>query len=320
MQWQAILRKNFTKLDALSAFLELSLEDQSTLDDLPVFPLNVPLRLAQKMAKKTIDDPLFKQFVPLKKERISKATFSTDPIEERRFLKSAKLLHKYQRRVLFITTSACAMHCRYCFRRNFPYETAVPDFEKECALVRSDESIEEVILSGGDPLSLPDRVLSGLFETLNAIEHLQRIRIHTRFPIGIPERINEPLLQIFEKSKKQLFFVLHANHPLEFDDDVWQHISHIQKLGIPVLNQSVLLKGINDAIETHTALLEALINHGIIPYYLHALDRVEGAAHFEVAQAKGKTLIKQLMHTLPGYAIPRYVQEIAGQASKTPIK
>ena len=317
MHWQTILRKNFTRAAALTTFLELSQKHVEELDITPTFPMSVPVRLAQKMEKRTTNDPIFKQFVPSKKELLNTPHFSQDPIEEMLFLQSEKLLHKYPKRMLLVTTSSCAMHCRFCFRRNFPYETTHPHFDKELALIQKDHSIEEIILSGGDPLSLSDRALSELFTELNTIEHLQRIRFHTRFPIGIPERINEPFLELLQSTTKQIVFVIHSNHPKEFDEEVWESLHKIQKLGIPILNQSVLLKGVNDDVQTQKELLQALVNHGVIPYYLHALDKVAGAAHFDVPQATGKRLINELAKTLSGYAVPKFVREIPGKPSKT---
>ncbi|MDB6081660.1 MAG: KamA family radical protein, partial [Chlamydiia bacterium] len=261
--------------------------------------------------------PLFKQFVPLKKEGQNAEGFSIDPVQDISFRKEAKLLHKYEGRALIVTTSACAMHCRYCFRKNFPYETKEPTFEKELAILRADSSIQEVLLSGGDPLSLSDEALTSLLVEIEQIPHVRRIRFHTRFPIGIPERIDASFLQLLQECKKQIWFVIHSNHPQEFDEDIWQALKKIQKLGIPILNQSVLLKGVNDSVETLTALSEALVDHGVTPYYLHQLDRVQGTSHFEVTEEEGLRLMAAIQKQLPGYGVPKYVREIPGKASKT---
>ncbi len=315
--WQEVLRKNFTTIHALIRFLELSENDVAQLDLSSPFIVNIPLRLAEKIEKRNIHDPLFRQFVPLKEETIPHTGYSKDPVNDHSFQKEAKLLQKYYGRSLIITTSACAMHCRYCFRKNFPYETQEKGFEKELTLLRNDPSITEVILSGGDPLSLPDKTLALLLEEINALFHVRRVRFHTRFPIGIPERIDTSFIATLQKSQKQLWFVLHCNHPRELDKDVRSHLKKLQTLGIPLLNQSVLLKGVNDSLETQKELCESLIDHGIVPYYLHNLDKVEGTKHFEVSQEEGHTLIEKLQAVLPGYAVPKYVQEIPGKPSKT---
>lgn len=284
----------------------------------PHFVLNLPRRLAGKMAKNSLEDPLFRQFVPLIDEKRIVQGFNLDPVGDSSARCSQKLLRKYNWRVLLVTTSACAMHCRYCFRQNFDYAVQ-PGFEQELEEIQADISISEVILSGGDPLSLSDQTLAALLDKLSSIDHVKIIRFHTRFPIGIPERINESFLNILSSLRPKVVFVLHCNHPNELDSDVIGAMTKLQKLGIPILNQSVLLKGVNDDLDTLTVLSEALISSGIMPYYLHQLDRVQGTAHFEVEEKKGLELIQALTERLPGYAVPRYVQEIAGEKSKSRI-
>ena len=315
--WKHILRNNFTKIQELATYLELTEEQVLEIDTAPTFLLNLPQRLAAKIEKGTLDDPIFKQFVPLKKENLKTPGFVLDPVQDVQFRKEAKLLHKYEGRALIVSTSACAMHCRYCFRKNFPYETNTPDFEKELAIIERDSTITEVLLSGGDPLSLSNRTLQELLSRLGDIPHLKRLRFHTRFPIGIPERIDASFLATLKEFPKQIWFVIHSNHPREFDDDVWHALKEIQKLGIPVLNQSVLLQGINDHPDILEELSATLIDHGVSPYYLHQLDRVQGTSHFEVAELQGREIVTELQKRLPGYAVPRYVQEIPGEPSKT---
>lgn len=312
-EWRQIQRQNITRLDQLLDFLKIS---STSLCVDSKFPINIPLRLAKKMPKGTLDDPLIRQFVPLRDENHISPGFTDDPVGDLGCQRSPKLLHKYQGRVLLVTSSACAMHCRYCFRKEFPYETEVKDFANELNLIAQDDSISEVILSGGDPLSLSDARLQSLFEAIGAIPHIRRIRIHSRFPIGIPERITPELLEIFSSSKKQIYFVTHTNHPRELDQDIFAAFQQLQRLGITVLNQAVLLQGVNDDFATLHQLLETLCDHGILPYYLHQLDRVQGTAHFEVPIEKGKQLIEQLRNSLPGYAVPNYVQDLPGFESK----
>lgn len=317
--WRQILRQNFTDLLKLADFLELTAEQRLELLSKPRFAINVPKRLAEKMAKGEQRDPLFKQFIPAKAENISTLNFVADPVGDTACRKEQKLLHKYHGRVLLVCTGACAMHCRYCFRQNFDYDPANNGFDEELRLIASDATINEVILSGGDPLSLDNRVLEFLINGLSAISHIRKIRFHTRFPIGIPERIDEGFLSILKKTPLQFWFLIHTNHARELDRDIFQALKAIQKLGIPVLSQTVLLKGVNDDVETLAELCSVLVDNGIMPYYLHQLDRVQGAAHFEVAEEHGRALIAALSMRLPGYAVPKYVREVAGMPSKTMV-
>lgn len=317
MRWREIQKTNFRHIKPLAEFLEI---DPHQLSLHPGFPLNLPKRLAQKMAKNRLDDPLVRQFVPLAEEAVSQSQvgFSLDPVQDASFCKSPRLLQKYEGRALLITTSACAMHCRYCFRQNFEYGEK-SSFVEELDLIRSDPTLDEIILSGGDPLSLGDEALKALLGEIALIPHIKLIRFHTRFPIGIPERIDSSFLKILAECPKQIVFVIHANHPKELDDDVIAALKSVQRLSIPVLLQSILLRGINDDVETLKGLFLRCITNGIIPYYLHQLDRVAGAAHFEVSEEKGRALLAELQGFLPGYAIPRYVKEIPGKRSKTPL-
>lgn len=296
--------------------MSLSEQQQAEILVRPDFPLNLPQRLARKVAKGTLDDPILKQFLPSRHEELSRHGFVQDPVDDRRFQITSKMLQKYSGRALLVCTSACAMHCRYCFRQNFDHDVAHKGFNSEIQQIASDETLREVILSGGDPLSLSDATLRNLIQKLSAIPHLRRLRFHTRFPIGIPERIDEAFLSVLEETSLQLFFVIHSNHPLELDQEVLQAFKQLQKRGVTMLNQSVLLRGVNDDLETLLELSERLVDHGILPYYLHQLDRVQGSAHFEVPEEEGHALIDALQKRLSGYAVPRYVREIAGEASK----
>lgn len=315
--WRQIQKENFTSIPLLADFLELSDNLRDQLFQSPRFPLNLSRRLAAKIAKNTLDDPILRQFIPLQAEQLEAPGYITDPVRDQTFRKEKKLLQKYRGRALLVTTGACAMNCRFCFRQNFPYEKEEKGFEKELAHLRENDSLSEVILSGGDPLSLSDETLRILLQSLEQIPHLQRIRFHTRFPLGIPERIDPSFLSLLASSSKQIFFVIHCNHPRELDSDVWAALKKIQLLGIPILNQSVLLKGVNDQETTLSALLEALIDHGILPHYLHQLDPVAGASHFAVSDERGKELLAFLKESLPGFALPRFVREIPGYPSKT---
>lgn len=317
--WRQILRKNFIDWQKLALFLELSSEQYQHILPSSSFRLNLPLRLAQKIAKKTLNDPILLQFLPTQNETISTPGFHLDPVNDRHFRQETKLLKKYAGRALLLCTSACAMHCRYCFRQNFDYDYQNKEFTKELTLIQQDPSLQEIILSGGDPLSLDDAILNSLLNSLDLIPHVKRIRFHTRFPIGIPERINDPFLTLLKQRRAQIFFVIHVNYPSELDQEILTSLKQIQSLGIPILNQSVLLKGVNDSLSIQKLLCETLVNHGILPYYLHQLDRVQGTAHFEVDTQQGLLLIKDLSAHLSGYAVPKYVSEVPGAPNKTSL-
>jgi EF-P beta-lysylation protein EpmB len=316
--WRTILRKNFTRVERLADFLELNKEQREQLVKQPDFPLQVPLRLAQKMVKGSLDDPLVKQFLPLAQEQLIHPQFVLDPVCDDMSKKKGKLLHKYEGRVLLVCTSACAMHCRYCFRQHFAYHP-FSGFEEELAYIEKDDSIQEVILSGGDPLSLSNEILAQLLNKIAKLPHIRRTRFHTRFPIGIPERIDEGFLNLIASLPQQIYFVIHCNHPRELDQEILDRLKALQRLRCIILNQAVLLKGVNNHICTLQQLAEQLANHGIIFYYLHQLDRVQGAAHFEVSEEEGCFLLAEMAKKLPGYAIPKYVREIAGEPHKTPL-
>lgn len=318
--WKKILRTNFIDSSKFADFLSLNENQRRKILSKPEFILNIPLRLAQKIVKGSLDDPILKQFLPTTEENHLVSGFLTDPVGDNSCRKEQKLLYKYEGRMLLVCTSACAMHCRYCFRQHFDYAAGGNSlFENEIKTIREDQTINEIILSGGDPLSLDDHVLKTLLTNLARIPHIKKVRFHSRFPIGIPERIDQSLLDLLQSIPLQFWFVIHSNHPNELDPDVLLALKSLQKIGIPVLNQCVLLRGINDTVEVLTELCSKLVDHGVMPYYMHQLDRVQGASHFEVSEEEGKKLISELAKKLPGYAVPRYVKEVFGMSSKTPI-
>ena len=319
--WRQIQRENFTDWEKLLSFLELDcLDAQDRIVAKPSFPLNLPCRLAEKIRKGTWDDPILRQFLPLREELKANPLFVMDPVADGDARKRPKLLHKYRGRALLICTSACAMHCRYCFRQHFDYDVSDKLFKEELEEIRNEPSLSEILLSGGDPLSLSDAHLGHLLGELGKIPHIKRIRFHTRFPMGIPERIDESFLELLKGCSRQIIFVVHCNHPAEFDAEIFESLKKIRLLGIPVLTQSVLLRGVNDDVQILKELFERLVDEGILPYYLHQLDRVQGAAHFEVSEEEGLELMRELGTLLPGYAMPKYVREIAGEPMKTPIE
>src|SRR6185295_3213712 len=272
-------------------------------------------------------DPLLRQVLPRAEELAQSAGYEADPLHERAARRAPGLLQKYRGRALLITTEACAIHCRYCFRREFPYAEqasaaegeSAPRFQAALETIAADASIEEVILSGGDPLSLGDARLARLTDALTGIAHVRRIRVHTRQPIVLPSRVDAGLLEWIGGVRRPMVFVLHANHPNELDADVRAACARLRDAGVTLLNQSVLLRGVNDDAATLEALSVALFDAGVLPYYLHLPDRVRGTAHFDVEEQRARALLAQLMGRLSGYLVPRLVREVPGAPAKTPV-
>lgn len=286
------------------------------------FPVFVPLEFLARMKHGDPFDPLLLQVIPRSGENIVSPDFTSDPVGDNIVEMAPGLLHKYIGRVLLIVSGACAVHCRYCFRRHYPYSTAPKSIDHwlpALEYIRSDASIHEVILSGGDPLTVADPQLSQLVELLGDIPHLTRLRIHTRVPVVIPQRVDANLCAWLERSRLAKWVVLHINHAQEIDSSVVAAIHRLKATGTTVLNQSVLLRDVNDNIKTLQELCEQLVDIGVMPYYLHQLDRVDGASHFESDPILGLSLVEELAKRLPGYAVPRYVSEIAGEPNKTPV-
>lgn len=284
------------------------------------FPVFAPLEFLARVVPGDPYDPLLRQVLPLGEETEEIAGFSSDPVGDGMARKESGLLQKYAGRALLITTGACAIHCRYCFRRHYPYDETPRSLDAWAPAldrIAADPGIEEILLSGGDPLTIVDEQLSALAEKIAAIPHVNRLRLHTRLPIVIPQRVDTMLLGWLRATRLAPIMVVHANHPAEIDADVAASLTRLVDAGIPVLNQAVLLRGVNDNVETLAELSRRLVNLRIMPYYLHQLDRVVGAAHFEVPTSFGRTVVEELEARLPGYAVPRYVQEIQGATSKT---
>jgi EF-P beta-lysylation protein EpmB len=286
------------------------------------FPFLVPKEFADRIKTKSPNDPLLLQVFPHSSENNTVEGYGKDPLKEADFVKKSPLLKKYAGRALLMPTAACAIHCRYCFRRHFPYAKTASARELNVALdaIRSDKSINEVILSGGDPLMLSNRKLLKYLSAIDCVPHVKRLRIHSRIPIVTPSRIDEGFLKVLSKIEKPIVLVVHANHPYEIDKSVTSALANLKKTGIILLNQSVLLKDINDDEETLKNLSEKLFSAGVLPYYLHLLDRVDGSAHFEVTDQKARTIENALRKVLPGYLMPKFVREIPGMHSKTPLE
>ena len=288
-----------------------------------VFPLRVPHSFLAQITPGDETDPLLLQVLPLHLELIEQPEgFSEDPVGDLEAMPIPGLLHKYQGRVLLITTAACAIHCRYCFRRHYPYQDAHnrPEYwQPALDYIKSDQSIEEVILSGGDPLSLSNERLASLFGQLGDIPHLKRLRIHSRYPVVLPHRIDKGLLALLASTHLQTIIVIHCNHAQELSYEVRESFKLLTTGGCRLLNQAVLLKGINDSADTLKALSEGLFAAGVLPYYLHQLDKVSGAAHFAVDPKQAIEIEKKLRQLLPGYLVPKLVTEQAGMPSKLPL-
>ncbi len=286
------------------------------------FSFKVPASFVDKIQRGKINDPLLQQIFPVQQELNHQTDYQKDPLDEVNSLSQPGMLQKYHGRALLLVTPNCAVNCRYCFRRHYPYADKGhlwKQIKHNIQLIKQDSSISEVILSGGDPLSLADDKFADLLKTLESIKHLKRIRIHTRFPVVEPERITQQLIGTLTQSKLQIIMVLHINHAQELGGDNQYSISRLRARNITLFNQSVLLKGVNNTLEDLVQLSEALIKHQIIPYYLHMLDKVQGSAHFEVNEQEAMMLYQKLRAQLPGYMLPRLVREIPGEKSKRPI-
>ncbi|HEY0974243.1 MAG TPA: EF-P beta-lysylation protein EpmB [Solimonas sp.] len=319
-QWQHELREAYSRPEELLAALGLPALPALAANRLRGFPLRVPRSYVARMRPGDPEDPLFLQVWPAALEQEDAPGFVLDAVGDLHKLRGGGLIHKYHGRALVIATGACAVHCRYCFRRHFPYGEqlgARDHWRQALETIAADPSIEEVILSGGDPLSLSDDKLAEFARGLDAIAHVRRLRLHTRQPIVLPSRVDERLLDWLDASRLQKVFVLHANHANELDERVRDAIRPLRERGITLLNQAVLLRRINDSSAALADLSEKLLECGILPYYLHLLDRVAGAAHFLVDDAEATSLMRELSARLPGYLIPRLVREEPGATSKT---
>lgn len=283
------------------------------------FPLKVSFSYADRIVKQNWYDPLLLQILPREEESEGEEGFTEDPLKESSAFIAPGVLQKYSSRILVLVSPVCSVHCRFCFRRNCQIKQLPQD--ATWRYIRKKKDIDEVILSGGDPLCLSKKTLFKILGELVSMEHLRLLRIHTRVPVSLPSRIDNQMLDMLSviNEKKTLTLVIHSNHPQELQNDCSEVLKKIRNRGILVLNQSVLLKGINDSVSTLRELSLRLIEHGIVPYYLHQLDRVKGGSHFEVSIEKGKSLVRELLRCTCGYGLPKYVQEIPGESSKIPL-
>lgn len=306
--------------DPLELMRMLGLEGASSTSP---FKLLVPHSYLARMKKGDWNDPLLRQVLPLDEELRVVEGFNHDPVGDQHSVVADGVLHKYHGRVLLVTTGACAVHCRYCFRRHFPYSDSNPvkgEWEGALAYIRTNADVREVILSGGDPLTLSDERLAVLFRQLREIPHVQRVRFHSRLPVVLPSRIDAGFLRLLEQVPQQKVMVIHANHARELaSGDVQAALSALHAAGVTLLNQAVLLRGVNDSVQAQVELSESLFAQRVLPYYLHVLDRVAGAAHFEVAEAEAVQLMGEIRKRLPGFLVPKLVREVAGEKAKMPV-
>lgn len=323
LSWQEELSQLITSPKALLEHLQL---DDALLpaaqEASKLFPLRTTLSFVQRIQPNTPEDPLLKQILPLHAETSSPSEYVSDPLEEHSANPVKGLIHKYHGRVLLIAASQCAINCRYCFRRHFDYENNTPsrqEWQQALDYIRSNTDIEEVILSGGDPLAISDKQCEWLLKTIAEMPHITRIRIHTRLPIVLPSRITDTLVNTLSRLPKPVVMVVHCNHAQEIDMSVQQVLHQLADAGITMLNQTVLLKGVNDSCEVLANLSKRLFEARVLPYYLHLLDKVSGAAHFNIEEKDAISLHNELLACLPGYLVPKLVQEVPDKPSKVPI-
>jgi len=316
--WQWHLRHAIKGIPELASYVGIQLNEINQ-----DFPLLAPRPYLDRIEKNKISDPLLLQILPRSLEERSGSQYFKDPLQEGSFKTNARgLIQKYNNRALVIATGTCAINCRYCFRRHFPYEENSPsraDWAQIYSYLAKNSNISEVILSGGDPLILNDNRLKQIITEINSIRTVDTIRVHTRLPVVIPQRICEKLLKWVNTCRKKLVFVLHINHPNELDNQVVDAVAKLRSAGAILLNQSVLLRDINNSPEVLEALSKKLFSAGILPYYLHLLDPVKGAQHFDVPQQEGVNLIGKISKQLPGYLVPKLSKEVPGADSKIVI-
>ncbi len=286
-----------------------------------LFAQRVPQSFVDRMEKGNPQDPLLRQVLPLGEEFEVHNGYSTDPLEEQDN-EIPGLLHKYRNRALLIVKGGCAVNCRYCFRRHFPYEDnkgSKSVWQQSLDYIAQNTELNEVILSGGDPLMAKDHELSWLIDKISSISHIKRLRIHSRLPVVIPDRITDELVDTLEQTRLQVILVTHINHANEINLELKQQMARLRAVNVTLLNQGVMLKGVNDSVEAQVELSETLFDAGILPYYIHVLDRVQGAAHFFIDDQKAKAIMSGVIERVSGYLVPKLTREIGGRSSKTPL-
>lgn len=318
--WQQVSSNTIEDITVLAELLQLDGNALTKISAGSEFKLRVPLTFVSRMQAGDLNDPLLLQILPQKKEHQLAPGFSHDPLDEQRYNVSPGLVHKYRGRVLLTAAVSCPINCRYCFRRHFPYDQnrlSQDSLNTALDYIRDDNSIREVILSGGEPLLLNDRKFAQLLDKIESVPHVKQIRIHTRFPVAVPQRLTKALCERLIDSRAQVAVVLHANHPNEIDQQLKHHLAPLNNSSVTLLNQSVLLDGINNQSATLCKLSEKLYEAGVLPYYLHATDPVSGTAHFRVDDNQARDLVHEMTNQLPGYLVPTLVREISGRPAKT---
>lgn len=318
--WRAELARVVTDPTQLLTMLDLNPDEfREAIAARRLFPMRVPVPFVRLMTKGNPKDPLLLQVMPAKEEFLQHADYVQDPLAEHE-PKVPGLLHKYKTRALLLLRTACAINCRYCFRRHFPYADNQLSYEQRAQALEAiagDSALNEVILSGGDPLMAQDKHIFAIMAALEQMPHIKRLRIHTRLPVVIPSRLTQALAERCAQSSLQVVMVLHVNHAQEISPALQQGLVQYRQAGVTLLNQAVLLAGVNTELATQVQLCEALFAAGVLPYYLHVLDKVEGAMHFDSSEAEALVLIQAMRSALPGFLVPRLVREIAGETSKT---
>ncbi|NCI15054.1 EF-P beta-lysylation protein EpmB [Cronobacter muytjensii] len=321
--WLSQLADVITDPDELLHLLNIDTDEEllAGRDARRLFALRVPRAFVARMEKGNPQDPLLRQVLTSREEFVAAPGFTTDPLEEQNSVVPG-LLHKYHNRALLLVKGGCAVNCRYCFRRHFPYadnQGNKRNWQAALDYIAAHPELDEIIFSGGDPLMAKDNELEWLVARLEPIPHLKRLRIHSRLPIVIPARITDSLVRLLGETRLQVLLVNHINHAQEIDDAFRAGMAKLRAAGVTLLNQSVLLKGVNDNAATLAALSNALFDAGVMPYYLHVLDKVQGAAHFMVSDDKARAIMRELLSLVSGYLVPKLAREIGGEPSKTPL-
>lgn len=321
--WLSQLADVVTDPDELLRLLNVDADEKllAGRDAKRLFPLRVPRAFIARMEKGNPNDPLLRQVLTAPDEFITAPGFSTDPLEEQHSVVPG-LLHKYRNRALLLVKGGCAVNCRYCFRRHFPYaenQGNKRNWQAALDYIAQHPELDEIIFSGGDPLMAKDHELEWLITHLEALPHVKRLRIHSRLPIVIPARITDALVTRFAQSRLQILLVNHINHAREIDDEFRAAMARLRQAGVTLLNQSVLLRGVNNDAQTLADLSNALFDAGVMPYYLHVLDKVQGAAHFLVSDDEARAIMRELLTLISGYMVPKLAREIGGEPSKTPL-
>ncbi|MEB8679190.1 EF-P beta-lysylation protein EpmB [Cronobacter malonaticus] len=321
--WLSQLADVITDPDELLHLLNIDASEEllAGRDARRLFALRVPRAFAARMEKGNPQDPLLRQVLTAREEFVAAPGFTTDPLEEQNSVVPG-LLHKYHNRALLLVKGGCAVNCRYCFRRHFPYadnQGNKRNWQAALDYIAAHPELDEIIFSGGDPLMAKDHELKWLVAHLEAIPHIKRLRIHSRLPIVIPPRITDALVRLLGETRLQVLLVNHINHAQEIDDAFRAGMAKLRAAGVTLLNQSVLLKGVNDNAATLAALSNALFDAGVMPYYLHVLDKVQGAAHFMVSDDEARAIMRELLSRVSGYLVPKLAREIGGEPSKTPL-